>query len=91
VELQAALEGEAQKVWDLLGKTEAALVPLSFSPLRRRDPVEGVSATLLLLVSVGGKMLKLEGVGGGQLEVEGHALAKVVAENVLTCFRSRDP
>jgi hypothetical protein len=36
-------------------------------------------------------MLKLEGVDGGQLEAEGHALAKAVAEYVLTCFQSRDP
>jgi hypothetical protein len=36
-------------------------------------------------------MLKLEGVDGGQLEAEGHALAKAVAEYVLTFFQSRDP
>jgi hypothetical protein len=50
--------------------------------------VEEVSAALPLLDSVGAKMLKLEEIIGGQLEVEGRALAKAVAEYVLTCFRS---
>jgi hypothetical protein len=36
-------------------------------------------------------MLKLEEVIGGQLMAEGRTLVKVVAEYVLTCFRSRDP
>jgi hypothetical protein len=74
-----------------LGQTEAALVPLGFSPLHGGDPVEEVSAVLLLLDSAGAKMLKLEEVDGGQLEAEGHALVKVLVEYVLTCFRSQDP
>jgi hypothetical protein len=90
-ELQAARAGEAQKVWDFLGQTGAALVPIGFSPLHARDPMEEVSAALPLLDSVGAKMLKLEEVVGGELEVEGCTLAKAVAEYVLTCFWSRDP
>jgi hypothetical protein len=89
-ELQAARAGEAQKVWDFLGQTEAALVPLGFSPLHAGDPVEDVSAALPLLDSIGAKMLKLEEVSGGQLEAEGRALAKAVVEYVLTYFWSRD-
>jgi hypothetical protein len=66
-------------------------VPLGFSPLLNKDPVEEVRATLALLDSTGAKMLKLEGVGGGQLEAEGCALVKVAVEYVLTCFQSQDP
>jgi hypothetical protein len=83
-ELQAARTVEAEKVWDFLGQTKTALVPISFSPLRSRDPVWEVSAALPLIDSTGAKMLKLEEVIGEQLEAEGHALA----EHVLTCFRS---
>jgi hypothetical protein len=80
-ELQATQAGKAQKVWDFLGQTEAALMPLGFSPLRARDPMV-VSAVLPLLDSTGAKMLKLEEVIGVQLEAEGRTLA----EYVLTCF-----
>jgi hypothetical protein len=79
-ELQAARAGEAQKVWDFLGQTEAALVPLGFSPLHVGVLVEEVSIVPPLLDSTGAKMLKLEEVGGGR------ALAKAVAEYVPTCF-----
>jgi hypothetical protein len=90
-ELQVAWVGEAQKVWDFLGQTEASLVPLGFSPLCIRDPVEEVNTVLPLLDPTGAKMLTLEEVIDDQLEVEGRALAKEVAEHVLTCFRSQDP
>jgi hypothetical protein len=66
-------------------------VPLGFSPLHIGDPVEEVSAALPLLDFAGAKMLKLEEVDGGQLEAEGRALAKIVAQYVLTCFQSWDP
>jgi hypothetical protein len=87
-ELQAAQAGEARKVWDFLGQTEATLVPLDSSLLCAGDPMEEVSAALPLLDSVGAKMLKLEEVSSGQMEVKGRALAKPVAEYVLTCFWS---
>jgi hypothetical protein len=74
-ELLAARSGEAQKVWNFLGQTEATLVPLDFSPLRTEDPVEEVSVTLPLLDSTGAKMLNLEEVIGDQLEAEGRVLA----------------
>jgi hypothetical protein len=54
--LQAAQAGEAQKVWDFLGKTEATLVPLGFSPIRPVGIVGAVTATLPLLDFVGTKM-----------------------------------
>jgi hypothetical protein len=50
-----------------------------------------VTAVLPLLNFAGVKMSQLEEVIGGRLEVEGHALAEVVAEHMLLCFRSRDP
>jgi hypothetical protein len=90
-ELQAAQAVKAGKVWDFLGQTEITLVPLGFSPLRSGDLVQDVSVTLPLLNSTGAKMLKLEEVIGGKLEEEGRALAEVVVEHVLACFRSRDP
>jgi uncharacterized protein (DUF3084 family) len=56
--LQVAWAGEAQKVWDFLGQTEAALVPLGFSPLHTMDLVEEVSAALQLLDSGADLFLK---------------------------------
>jgi hypothetical protein len=67
------------------------LVPLGFSPLLSEEPVQELSTVLPLLDSTGAKMLKLEEVIDEQLEVDGRALAEMVAEHVLTCFRSRDP
>jgi hypothetical protein len=64
------------------------LVPLNFRCLRTRDPMEEVRATLPLIDSIGAKMLKLEEVVGGHLETESRALAKAMAEYVLTCFQS---
>jgi hypothetical protein len=46
---------------------------------------------LPLLHSAGAKMSQLEEVISSRLEEEGHALAEVVAEHVLLCFRSQDP
>jgi hypothetical protein len=90
-EVQVAPTTEVQKVCDFLGQTETTLVPLSFSPLRSREPVQEVGSALPLLDSVGVKMLKLEEVVCDQLEAEGHVLVELVAEHVLTCFWSRDP
>jgi hypothetical protein len=58
-ELQATQAGEAQKVLEFQGQTEAALVNLGFSPLCIGDPVQEVSAVLPLLGSARAKMLKL--------------------------------
>jgi hypothetical protein len=66
-------------------------VPLNFSPLRLRDPMEEVSVVRSLLDSVGAKMLKLEEIIGGQLEAEGRVLAEAMAEHMLMCFQSWDP
>jgi hypothetical protein len=90
-ELQAARANKAQKVWDFLGQTEIALVPLGFSPLYSWESVQEVSTTLPLLDSAGAKMLKLEEVICDQLEAEGRVPAEKVPEHMLTCFRSRDP
>jgi hypothetical protein len=46
---------------------------------------------LSLLGFARAKMSQLEEVVGGRLEEEGRALAEVVAEHILMCFRSRDP
>jgi hypothetical protein len=75
-----------QKVWDFLGQTEAALVPLSFNPLCTGDLVEEINVVLPLLDSARAKMLKLEEVSSGQLEAEGCALTEAVVEHVLTSF-----
>jgi hypothetical protein len=55
-ELHAAQSSEAQKVWDFLGQTEAALVPLGFSPIHPVGRVGEVTTALPLLDSVGVKM-----------------------------------
>jgi hypothetical protein len=90
-ELQATRAAEAQKVWDFLGHTKMALVPLIFSPIRSGGPAQEMSQVLPTLDSAGAKILTLEEVIGDQLEVEGRVLAEKVAEHVLTCFRSWDP
>jgi hypothetical protein len=82
---------EAQKVWDIVGQTEAALVPLSFSPIRSAERAQEVSNVLPMLESVGAKLLKLEEVVSDQLEPKGHVLAEKVEEHVLMCSWSRDP
>jgi hypothetical protein len=89
-DLQAAWAVEAQKVWDLLGQTEMALVALIFSPIRFREPAWEVSNVLPVLESTWAKMLRLEEVIGDQLEAEGRILAGKVVEHVLTCFRDQD-
>jgi hypothetical protein len=66
-------------------------VPLGLSPLRSGLLAQEVDAVLPLLHSAGAKMSQLEEVISSQLEEEGHALAEVVAEHVLLCFRSQDP
>jgi ADP-heptose:LPS heptosyltransferase len=65
VKLKESWAGEAQRVWDFLGQTKAALLPLSFNPFRSGLPVQEVSAVLLHLNSIGAKMFQLEGVVGG--------------------------
>jgi hypothetical protein len=66
-------------------------VPLGFSPLRSKEPVQEVSTSLPLLDSLGVEMLKLEEVIYDQLEAVGHVLAEKVVEHVLICFWSQDP
>jgi hypothetical protein len=68
-----------------------ALVPLGFNPVRSGEPAQEVSNVLLVLDSVGAKILTLEEVISEQLEAEGRILVEKVVENVLTCFQSWDP
>jgi hypothetical protein len=82
--------GEARRVWDFLGQTEATLVPIGFSPLCSGLPTQEVDVVLPLLDSTGAKMSQLEEVISDRLE-EGRALTKAVAEHVLLCFYSWDP
>jgi hypothetical protein len=90
-DLQAVHVGEAQKLWDVLGQAESALVPFGFSPIRSRVPAQEVSAELPLFDSAGTKMSELEDVIPTRLEAEGHILAEAVTEHVLLCLRSQDP
>jgi hypothetical protein len=87
-ELQVSQAGEAQRVWDFLGQTEAALVRLGFSPLHSKVPTWEVDDVLPLLDMAGAKLFQLEVVIDSRLEKEGPALAEVVAEHVLLCFYS---
>jgi hypothetical protein len=90
-ELQATREVEAQKVWGFPGQTKMALAPLGFSPIRSREPTHEVRNVLLVLESIGAKMLTLEEVIREQLEAEGCVMEEKVVEHMLTCFRSLDP
>jgi hypothetical protein len=82
-ELQVTRAGEAQKVWDFLGQTEATLAPLGFSPICPVGSVGEVTAAVPQLESMGAKMSQLEEVISDRLEIEGHVLTEVVAEHVL--------
>jgi hypothetical protein len=42
---------EAQKVWDFVGLTKMALVPLGFIPIRYKEPAREVSNVLPMLES----------------------------------------
>jgi hypothetical protein len=59
-EVQATHAAEAQKVWDFLGHTETALVPLVFSPIRSGGPAQEMSQVLPALDSAGARILTLE-------------------------------
>jgi hypothetical protein len=90
-DLQASHAGEAQRVWNFLGQTDAALRPLSFSPVRTRLSTQEVGVVLPLLDSVGAKISRLMEAAGSQLEAKDRMLAQVVAEHMMMCFRSWDP
>jgi hypothetical protein len=66
-------------------------VSFGFSPIQGGDAAPEPGVILPLLDSAGRKISQLEGAVGSCLEEEGRALAHAVAENVLMCFRSRDP
>jgi hypothetical protein len=90
-DLQVSQTSEAHRVWDVLGQTETALVPLGFGPLHSGIPAQEVDVMLPLLDSAEVMMSYLEDIIGGRLEVKGCILAEVVAEHMLMCFRSWDP
>jgi hypothetical protein len=85
-ELHATRAIEAQKVWDFLGHTEMALVPLGFSPVRSGEPAREVSTMLPVFDFMGARMLMLEEVVSKQLETEGGILVEKVEEHMLMCF-----
>jgi hypothetical protein len=60
--------GEAQRVWNFLGQTDAALAPLDFSSVRTRHLAPEVGVVLPLLDSARTKMSELEEVVGSRLE-----------------------
>jgi hypothetical protein len=70
---------------------DAALAPLSFSPIRTGFPTQEVGVVLPLLDSAEAKISRLEEAISNQLEAEGHILEQVVVEHVMLCFCSRDP
>jgi hypothetical protein len=90
-DLQASRAGEAQRVWSFLGQADAVLASFGFSPVRIGDAAPEGSVVVPLLDSTGTKISQLEDAVGSHIEEEGRALAQVVAEHVLMCFRSRDP
>jgi hypothetical protein len=53
---QASRAGEAQRVWNFLGQTDAALVLLGFSHVRTGHPAPKIGIVLLLLDLAGTKM-----------------------------------
>jgi hypothetical protein len=89
-DLLASRAGDGQRVWSFLGQADAALASFGFSPIRGGD-TSLEAGVVLLLDSVGGKISQREEAVRNRLEEEGRALAQVVADHVLMCFRSRDP
>jgi hypothetical protein len=58
-DLQGSRACEAQRVWNFLGRTDAALAPLGFSPIWTGHLTPEVGAVLPLLDSAGTKMSQL--------------------------------
>ena len=81
----------AQRIPDWATEASLALVPLGMSPIQVEEPPASIADALPVLNSASDRLRCLEPVLAGQLEAEGHELVRMVAEHILTCFRSHDP
>ena len=61
------------------------------SPIQVAELPASIADALLVLNSASDRLRCLEPVHAGQLEAEGRELIRMVAEHILTCFRSHDP
>ena len=81
----------AQQIADWATEASLALVPLGMSPIQVAEPPASIADALPVLNSASDRLRRLEPVLAGQLEAEGRELIRMVAEHILTCFRSHDP
>jgi hypothetical protein len=89
-DLRASQADDGQRVWSFLGQVDAALASFDFSPIWGGNVAPEASVVLSLLDSAGRKISQREEAVSSRMEEEGRALAQVVTDHVLMCFRSRD-
>jgi hypothetical protein len=90
-ECQAQQRAGLQRIANWAGEASSALVPLGMSPIQVAEPPASLSDALPVLDSAAEQLRRLDSVLGARLEAEGHELCRVVAEHILTCFRSHLP
>ena len=81
----------AQRIIDWAGEASSALVSLGMSPIQVVEPPASIADALPVLDSASERLRRLEQILVGHLEAEGRELCRMVAEYILTCFRSHDP
>jgi hypothetical protein len=87
-DLRASRAGDRHRVQSFLGQVDAALVSFGFGPIRGGDAAPEAGVVLPLLDLAGRKISQLEEAVGSFLEEEGRALAHVMADHMLMCFRT---
>jgi len=78
----------AQRIADWVTVASLALEPFRLSPIQVAEPRASIVDALPVLDAAA---VRLDEVVGARLEAEGRALRRLVAEDVLTCFRSHIP
>ena len=78
----------AQRIADWVTVASLALEPFRLSPIQVAEPRASIVDALPVLDAAA---VRLDEVVGARLEAEGRALRQLVAEDVLTCFRSHIP
>jgi hypothetical protein len=73
------------------GEVNPSLNALGLSPIRVAEAPPSLGAVFLVLDSAAKRLRHLESAIFDLLETEGRAVARGMAEYILTCFRSHDP
>ncbi|PVH48155.1 hypothetical protein PAHAL_4G263300 [Panicum hallii] len=73
------------------GEVNPSLDALGLSPIRVAEPPPSLGVVLPVLDSTAERLRHLESAILDRLETEGRAVARGMAEYILTCFGSHDP